>query len=142
MSCPNASTTTLLWLYEGNSADEPAVLEHIARCDECQGVVAEHGDLMAMVGPVLPALARSEPARPQRSNAATWGGAALAIAAIAATWLLAVPSNADLHDTGLSPVESSAAVMATDFWADDSFENELDALDQELRDLSMDLLTL
>lgn len=143
MSCPKASTSTLLWLYEGNlEALETSALSHIASCEDCQEVVALHGDLIATLGPVLPALRPSVHTTRSRLNYATWGGAALAIAAIAATWMIAVPSNLELRDTGLTPAEQSSAALTTDFWADDNFENDLDALEQELRALSMDLLTL
>ena len=150
MSCPHASTNTLLWLYEGPAepispaaaSEDSNMLAHIAACEECQGVVAEHSDLMATLGPILPALAPAVPTTSHRVRYATWGGASLALVALAASWLLAIPSNLDVRDTGLTPEVAGSTAFATDFWTDDHFDKDLDALDRELRDLSMDLLTL
>jgi len=139
MSCPHATTTTLLWLYDNEPVNHDV---HVGSCHDCQAVVAEHGDLMATLGPVLPALVVPAPRANQRVRYASWGGTTLALVALAAAWLLAVPSSLEVRDTGLSPDATSPTAFATDLWADDGFESDLDALDQELRDLSMDLLTL
>jgi hypothetical protein len=139
MSCTHASTTTLLWLYENEPATHDA---HIATCEECQAVIAEHGDLMATLGPVLPALASPVPDTSRRVRYAAWGSATLAFVALAASWLLAVPPQLEVRDTGLTPDVASQTAFVVELWPDDAFEADLDALDQELRDLSMDLLTL
>ena len=42
MSCPEATTTTIAWLY-GEADDEHAL--HVASCPECAAVVEAHGAL-------------------------------------------------------------------------------------------------
>jgi hypothetical protein len=53
MNCPHAQTTTLLWLYgDGPESHET----HLMHCEACQGVCAEHGNVMDAVHSVLPAI--------------------------------------------------------------------------------------
>ena len=147
MSCPHASTTTLLWLYEHQ---DPQHLEHIAACPECQIVVSEHADLMAAIAPAIPNLnpgqTRIEPDANRtptgRAPYATWGAIGLAVAAAAALWLIAMPPTVPTPDTGMTQEISTQTAMAIDEWMEANVDEDLDTLDDELNNLSIELLTL
>lgn len=131
MACEHTQTTTLLWLY--GEADDTH-LEHIQGCAECQGVVADHADVAAALGPALPAVA-TVPRRSWRRGAWVAG----AVLLVAAAWLLVVRAPAPGDPVVAS--DGDAVLMAADgpLAPYDPFDSELDALDRELDRLSDDL---
>ncbi|MBT3218292.1 MAG: hypothetical protein HN348_04320 [Proteobacteria bacterium] len=139
MSCQHAKTTTLLWLYGEGPEDH---VSHIAQCDECQAVTEEHSELMATIGPVIPALRRAEPMRRRR----WWiGGTVVALAAAAALMLRFVvvsptvePEVVATNDTDSNVekyVEADLVFFDTLDWGLDDLDDELEALSQDLMNL-------
>lgn len=129
MSCEHAETTTLLWLY-GEAPEAHA--EHVASCAECTEVSALHVDVMSV------AEVRQE--LPERASGV--GGrwmAVVSVAAVAAALLVAfLPGPTQPLDT-----VAVAPAPALD-WTEplSEFGAELDSLDAELDDLSLDIASL
>ena len=73
---------------------------------------------------------------------AAWGAIGLAVAALAASWLLTVGPGSYPSDTGLVPQPTIQVALEIDNWMDSDFDDELEALNSELTDLSIELLTL
>lgn len=93
-TCPLAETTTIAWLYGEGPENH---VHHVASCEDCTAVAAEHAEVMASVGPVLdelrPAPAAVPPAEAPTAPAPVaanrpWLLAALAVVAVAAAALL------------------------------------------------------
>jgi len=132
MSCPHATTTTLLWLYGEGDEDH---LDHVAECAECQLVVAEHAEVASALGPVLPALATPPPVPTGR----TWWLAPIGVVALAAATLLAVRA---LPPPVPSTADTDVAVVAPSAVLDDDLDEALEGLERDLSLLEQDLLTL
>lgn len=142
MTCEHAETTTLLWLY--GEADE-AHAAHVAGCAECTAVADLHVDVMARVLPVAPAIAAeaSTPASGRRRWPA-WvaGGLALAAAALLVARLV-TPTPITQSDTAVAALTPTPALEpAVSVLLDDAFDAELDALDDDLDALALDLYDL
>jgi len=57
MSCREAETKTLLWVYgEGPENHD----HHVAGCPDCQQVVAEHESVAGDIAPILPVIRRPD----------------------------------------------------------------------------------
>ena len=146
MSCPHATTDTLLWLYgEGDEAH----VHHVASCEECQAVVAEHEAVAGLVGPIAADLAGPEatPAEPTPANRVPWQWMAVAAAVAASilmTWQFA-PGPRDLErDTAVAALEAPPATspMTVDGMFTVEMDVEMDALDAELDWMAAELETL
>jgi hypothetical protein len=139
MNCPHTTTTTLLWLYESTPEDHAL---HIANCDECQTIVEEHSDLSATIGPTLASLNTTSLKSKPTHLYASWGAVGFTLLAIAATWLLAVPQRAQIGDTGLSPDKASQTAFTIEGWLNENVDEQLQDIDNELNELSIELITL
>lgn len=129
MSCEHAQSTTLSWLY--GELDDDAHAAHVAVCEDCQAVLADH-ELVAAAMPV------AAPSIPEPANK-PWRWALLAAAAaaaVAAGWWLA-PRPAAPDDTAVAV----APALDDQLFAAD-IDSELDALDADLERLAADLETL
>lgn len=134
MACEHASTTTLAWLY--GEADEAHVV-HVQGCRACQDVVADHADVASALGPALGGV-RVEPTRRRR-----WQWASLGLAAAAAGLLFVTGPPAPpeaVIGAGVEPGVSAAIAASVPLGGPgDAFDSELEALDQELDRLTLDL---
>lgn len=138
MQCEHAQSTTLLWLY--GEADDAHAL-HVAGCDACAAVAAEHASVTSALGPALAAIsagALSEPPipaprrRPRIQRIVAWA----AVLAAGALWTLSAAPPAD------SPPEPDDAVAFAPpprLNASDPFDAALDDLDREIERLSLEL---
>jgi hypothetical protein len=128
MSCPQANTHTLLWLYgEG----EPSHDAHIASCDHCQAVVATHEAVQFCVSESQGVTVTQE--RPANTSLKRWVlGAGFLLAAGALAWVAVTPAPQ-------SPVAETRVYWDFDGF---SFEGEMgfDGLEDELALLEEDLL--
>lgn len=125
MSCPHATTTTLLWLY--GEADE-AHADHVAGCPECRAVAADQADVAsAMVG-ITHLDLRDVTPRPQR-RWISGVGVAVALAAAAALFLRPV-------EVVESDIELAALAALDDEALDDPLDEQFEALALELGDLA------
>ncbi len=130
MSCPHATTTTLLWLY-GESEESHA--EHVAGCAVCQAVAAEHADVMSAMAGLShldlsdEVAARTGPRPVNRTRSARWV-VGVTLAAAVGLWLLRTPEPEP------ADVPIDLAVFAA--LEDDPLEERFDDLAQELGDLA------
>jgi len=140
MSCPHAETTTVAWCY-GEADDAHAA--HIASCEPCQAVVADHELVTGAVAPLAPALVGAGPppvgaasAPPRRLLAPTAIGIGVALAAAA---LLAIgvaqrtPSPTPYVEPAPVPVATAPEPLP-----DDHVDARIDALLLELEALDAD----
>lgn len=133
MSCPHATTTTLLWLY--GEADESHA-EHVAGCAVCRAVVAEHADVMSAMAEVshLDLRPSNEASTlPRPAHRPMWHlalGAVVGGAMAAAVALTVRPAP-----TEQPPVERPTIVLG----GDDGLDDRFDALAWELGDLQADV---
>ena len=136
MTCEH-SNQTLLWLY-GESEDDTA-LAHIASCEACTALVAEHEQVQALVAPVAPQLMSS---RPEPANQPMWRVTGIVVAAVA---LLAVgvsflgQQELQSDDTDLVAYAEPVALDAPLFG---DLDAGIEALDLDLADLSNDFGSL
>lgn len=132
MSCPHATTTTMLWLYgEG----EESHAEHVAGCEACQEVAREHADVMSAMSGVSHLDLQVTQASSRPANR-VWpigigGAAVLAAAAALATITAPDPAPEVVAEVG-EPVDLSVFAALDDDPLDDRF----DALTLELGDLA------
>lgn len=127
MTCPHATTTTLLWVYGEGPASH---LHHVVGCPECQAVL----DAASEVAPVSALL----PAAPSRRRRWPVFAAGLAFAAAAVLMLAAVEQNAP-EPSRPADLDDGAAAL-TPF--DSGLDGRLDDLDLALDQLEHDLSTL
>ncbi len=133
MSCPHAETTTVAWCY-GEADDGHAA--HIASCEPCQAVVADHELVTGAVAPLVPALVEAAPAPSRRWLAPTAIGIGVALAAAA---LLAIgvaqrtPSPTPYVEPAPVPVATAPEPLP-----DDRVDARIDALLLELEALDAD----
>ncbi|MCO4744225.1 MAG: hypothetical protein KC912_05515 [Proteobacteria bacterium] len=128
MSCEHAEGATLLWLYGEGDAAQAA---HVAECAECSEVVAMHADV------AVAAAGLETQALPAPANSRAWMWLPAVVAAAALAFALIPGASVAPVDTGARVAVAPAAVVPVD---DLSFE--LDGLDAELDELSLDLSTL
>lgn len=98
MTCPHAETTAILAVFDEAPAD---FADHLAGCGDCQTVVAEHRQTVAVITPALSAAPAPGPRR--------WPILALLLAAAAALLILRpAPLPAPLPSlTHLDPIDDS-----------------------------------
>ena len=100
MTCPHAETTAILAVFDEAPRD---FADHLSGCGECQAVVEEHRQTVAIISPVIQTF------NPRRSSAPRWPIVAI-LAAAAALLVLRpattpppstsapLPEFAELHD--------------------------------------------
>jgi hypothetical protein len=141
-TCPLAHTTTVAWLYGEGPEDH---LHHVAACEDCAAVAAEHADTLATVGPVLDALrvpqvgAPADPV-PAAANRPWLLSAVLAVAVAAVALLLwwPAPSPTVAPAPSVAVVEMTPDALETAWPALDTGV----ALDDETRVAELDLVDL
>lgn len=131
MTCPHAQTTTLRWLY--GELDDDAHAAHVATCADCQAVCDAHLDVLG----ALPDAAGIQ-AAPSRRRTVPWPVLGPLLAAAAATFVVLLPAGTP--DVAL-PVDTGLTATAEPLWPEDSLDARLDALDDELLALQLDLST-
>ncbi|MEN0066610.1 MAG: hypothetical protein AAGA48_31040 [Myxococcota bacterium] len=131
MSCPHATTTTLLWLYGEADASHDA---HVASCAECQAVAADHADVMSAMAEVSHLdLCEDPPAAPRPVNRG-WSVRAVSLTAVA----LAAAAGVLLMNRGPAP-EPGADLATQELSAlalgDDLLDERFDDLVGEVGEL-------
>jgi len=140
MSCEHATTTTLLWLY-GEAAESHA--EHVAYCEVCQAVAADHADVMSAMAEVSHLDLRPSARADETPREATTAGpanragywplvAGLAVAAALALAVRAPAPPVEVATSEVTPVD--VGIFAA--LEDDPLDERFDALSYELRDLA------
>ncbi|MEO0601256.1 MAG: hypothetical protein AAF211_07460 [Myxococcota bacterium] len=133
MSCPHATTTTLLWLY-GEADDAHA--DHVAGCAECQAVAADHADVMSAMADVshldLAPEAELAPLRP--ANRGVWVGFGMGVALAAAVALIVLRAGPSTPEVASDELPVDLSVFAA--LEDDPLDEQFDVLSQELGDLA------
>ncbi|MEM6930376.1 MAG: hypothetical protein AAF602_25790 [Myxococcota bacterium] len=129
MSCPHATTTTLLWLYgEGDDAHA----DHVASCAECQAVAADHADVMSAMSGV--SHLDLESASPRPANRGLWVGFGMGAALAAAIALVVLHSGPATPEVASDELPVDLSVFAA--LEDDPLDEQFDVLSQELGDLA------
>jgi hypothetical protein len=139
-ACAHASGATLLYAYgEGDEGHA----EHIARCEDCQRVLAEHEELSGLLAPALPSASRAPVPMERPQHAGGWVALGLLVAAAAALTLFARPVPVPVPDVDDDVVIEQVAYRAMDLdgWAM-VLDEDLDVLDLEIDALMYDLSTL
>ena len=108
MNCPHAETTAILAVFDEAPPDFAA---HLSECDECQAVIDEHRQTVALISPVL-----QTPAT-RTARARRWPIVALLAAAAAVVVLLPGSSPAPTHAplpslTDLQPIDDEHELFA------------------------------
>lgn len=119
MSCPHTETTAILAVF---GEAPPDFAEHLVGCGDCQAVIDEHRQTIALISPVLQA-----PAAPARRSR-RWPLAAVLVAAAALLVLRPSPAPAP----AVAPLPSLSALQPID---DDS---EIFAMELELTLMDLD----
>jgi hypothetical protein len=83
MNCPHAETTAILAVFDEAPRD---FADHLSGCGECQAVVDEHRQTVAIISPVL------QTSIPRRASARRWP--IIALLAAAAALLVLRPATA------------------------------------------------
>jgi len=132
MTCPHAQTTTLRWLY--GELDDPDHAIHVAACPDCQAVCDAHLDVLSAL-PDGPSQTRTT-APASRSAWAVVGPLLAAAAALLVVTMPSPPADAPVV------VDTAAPVLAPSLrFGPDALDARLDALDDELLALQLDLST-
>ena len=128
MSCDELNAT-LAWLY-GEGEDAHAV--HIASCEVCMEVVAEHEQVLSAVTRSRPVYASPDTARTPRkaANVGTW------VVAIAAVCMAAVLLGNEASTASSAPAEDVRVALDVDPGSWDV------ALDADLEELAWDIQVL
>lgn len=129
MSCPHATTTTILWV-NGDGPEEH--LHHVVACDACQAVLEDASEVAPFVR-MLPAAV----VRRRRWPAVLAGTLALA-AAVLLFARVEAPTPAVVVDTAVARVVAPAVVTPLDSEVDarlDDLDLALDALEHDLSTL-------
>lgn len=121
MSCPHATTTTVLWAW-GEGPEEH--LHHVVGCPDCQAVLEDASEVAPWIGEL--------PAAPRRR----WPLVLAGVIALAASVLAFLAVEAPV-----APVEPVAAAPIPVLFEGD-LDAELDRLDLALDALEHDLSTL
>ena len=147
MSCPDAETTTMLWVYGEGPEDHAS---HVAGCADCRSVVAEHEAVAGDIAGILPVIRRlDDEAAPEPANNDRGWVRWLVALGVASALLLVVGSQIltpSAVDESIDPPSAVAIAVQADaftdgvvlapFYAD--IDAELDDLDFLVASLAAD----